>query len=62
MSKICSFPIADCIGCGTGLSNQELTKKIKLLERATSKYFVTDPLGVLRTYGGFEMAMMWGIC
>jgi len=60
MSKICGFPVVDCVGRGTGLDDQQLTKKVDILERAAELHDVKSPLDALRTFGGFEMAMMCG--
>ncbi|MFZ2724620.1 MAG: nicotinate-nucleotide--dimethylbenzimidazole phosphoribosyltransferase [Methylococcaceae bacterium] len=51
----------DCVGRGTGLNDAQLARKLKLLEQAIKQYQqLTDPLIVLETFGGFELAMMVG--
>jgi len=60
MSKICNIPIVDCVGRGTGLDNDGLIKKIEILKKASKIHDVTTPYNILRSYGGFEMAMMCG--
>lgn len=60
MSKICDIPIKECVGRGTGLNNKGLEAKVDILKKACSMHEVNKPLEILRTFGGFEMAMMFG--
>lgn len=54
-------PLSNCIGRGTGLDDEGLARKRKLLAEAASRYRgATDPLSVLAQFGGFEIAMMAG--
>jgi len=54
-------PLAQCVGRGTGLNNQQLESKLRVLEQALRQHEnVTEPMAVLATFGGFEMAMMTG--
>lgn len=56
------LPIEDCVGSGTGLDSDGIAKKRQILERAIAHHNLdgTDPLRVLSTFGGFEIAMMTG--
>lgn len=60
LHKYTNIPIEDCTGKGAGLDATGLNRKIAVLKEAASKYNVTDPLEILATYGGFEVAMMCG--
>lgn len=61
MSRLCGVPIDECVGRGTGLDNAGLAKKRNVLASALARHAVsTDPLEVLATFGGFEIAMMAG--
>jgi nicotinate-nucleotide--dimethylbenzimidazole phosphoribosyltransferase len=62
MSKLLNIPIAKCIGRGTGLDDDQLKRKKDILEQALKfhKKTSTDPIEVLQTFGGFEIAMMTG--
>ncbi|WP_341312944.1 nicotinate-nucleotide--dimethylbenzimidazole phosphoribosyltransferase [Paraburkholderia sp. IMGN_8] len=61
MSRLCGVPIDECVGRGTGLDNAGLAKKRNVLASALARHAVsTDPLDVLATFGGFEIAMMAG--
>ncbi|WP_118183181.1 nicotinate-nucleotide--dimethylbenzimidazole phosphoribosyltransferase [Paraburkholderia phosphatilytica] len=61
MSRLCNVPIDDCVGRGTGLDNAGLARKRNVLAAALAKHAaVREPLDVLATFGGFEIAMMTG--
>ncbi|MEA3130955.1 MAG: nicotinate-nucleotide--dimethylbenzimidazole phosphoribosyltransferase [Paraburkholderia sp.] len=61
MSRLCGVPIDECVGRGTGLDNAGLAKKRNVLASALAHHAVSnDPLDVLATFGGFEIAMMAG--
>lgn len=61
MHKLTGMEIADCVGAGAGLSAQGITHKQRVLEQAVAYHGdVRAPLGVLATFGGFEIAMMVG--
>ena len=60
-SKLCGLPLAQCVGRGTGLDDDGLQKKQTLLAEAVARHGTAiDPLDVLATFGGFEIAMMAG--
>ena len=61
MSYLCKLPIADCVGKGTGVNDEQLKQKIKILTQA--KYFhgaLNEVNEVFEAFGGFEMAQMCG--
>lgn len=62
MSVLCSLPMAECAGRGTGLDDAGLQRKITLLEQAVTLHRVAadQPVQALMTFGGFEIAMMVG--
>nr|WKF58611.1 Nicotinate-nucleotide--dimethylbenzimidazole phosphoribosyltransferase [Paraburkholderia busanensis] len=61
MSRLCGVPIDECVGRGTGLDNAGLARKRNVLASALARHPVSnDPLTVLATFGGFEIAMMAG--
>lgn len=56
------WPLADCVGRGTGLDDAALLRKTSLLAQAASR--VPDrlsPLHTLAEFGGFEIAMLTGV-
>lgn len=55
-------PLTDCVGRGTGLDDTGLNRKQQLLSQAVQRTgAITDPLEVLRQFGGFEIATMVGV-
>ncbi len=62
MSLLCDIPLEQCIGRGTGLDDEGLTKKRVILAEAMIRHnnIEKTPLSVLSTFGGFEIAMMCG--
>ena len=61
MHKLTGIPVADCVGAGTGLSRDGVLHKQRVIEAAAARHAaVSDPLAVLATFGGFEIAMIAG--
>lgn len=61
MHKLTGLPAAECVGAGTGLSPEGVLHKQRVIEAASERHAgVTEPLAVLATFGGFEIAMMAG--
>ncbi len=61
MQRLTGIPIADCAGRGTGLDDAGLAKKCEVLGNALGHHAdVSEPLEVLATFGGCEIAMMTG--
>jgi nicotinate-nucleotide--dimethylbenzimidazole phosphoribosyltransferase len=55
------MPLAQCVGRGTGLNDAQLQNKLTVLQQALNQHKgITEPLDILATYGGFEIAMMVG--
>jgi len=61
MHKLTGIPVAECVGAGTGLSPEGVLRKQHVIEAAVALHAdSSDPLEVLATFGGFEIAMMTG--
>lgn len=62
MSKLLHIPLVDCVGKGTGVNPDQYRKKIDIIQQAITNHSAvgSDPLQVLQTFGGFEIAMMCG--
>jgi nicotinate-nucleotide--dimethylbenzimidazole phosphoribosyltransferase len=61
MHKLTASPVADCVGAGAGLSADGVAHKQRVIEQAVARHAaVSEPLDVLATFGGFEIAMMAG--
>jgi nicotinate-nucleotide--dimethylbenzimidazole phosphoribosyltransferase len=61
MHKLTGIAVSQCVGAGTGLSAQGILRKQHVIEAAAARHATaTEPLDVLATFGGFEIAMMAG--
>jgi len=64
MSILCNIFIENCVGRGTGLDNTKLKRKTQILKQAIKNRIPniekSNPLSVLSTFGGFEIAMICG--
>ena len=61
MHKLTGIPVTECVGAGTGLSPEGVLRKARVIEAAAQRHAgIDDPLAVLGTFGGFEIAMMTG--
>ncbi|RZJ83519.1 MAG: nicotinate-nucleotide--dimethylbenzimidazole phosphoribosyltransferase [Massilia sp.] len=61
MHKLTGLPLSQCVGAGTGLSADGVGHKQGVIAAAVERHAgVVEPLDVLATFGGFEIAMMTG--
>lgn len=61
MHKLTGVPVAGCVGAGAGLSQDGVEHKRRVIEQAVARYaVVNEPMDILATFGGFEIAMMAG--
>ncbi len=62
MSTLLNLPLKLCVGSGTGLDKTGVQQKRKLLQSVLDTYEVekSNPMVVMQTFGGFELAMMLG--
>ena len=63
MSAVCDINIEKCIGKGTGVNEKQLKTKVDTLKSVKNFHKsmnYKDPLEVLSTFGGFEIAQMCG--
>lgn len=61
MHTLTGIPVADCVGAGAGLSADGVLHKQRVIEAAVARHaHVHEPLDILATFGGFEIAMMAG--
>ena len=64
MHLLTGQPLAACVGRGTGLDPAGMARKLATLEQAVAAHPAVspaaDPLAVLATFGGFEIAQMCG--
>ncbi|MBS7806172.1 nicotinate-nucleotide--dimethylbenzimidazole phosphoribosyltransferase [Variovorax sp. PCZ-1] len=61
LSLFTPIPVADCAGRGTGLTDEQMKKKVYALTRAHRRHHsAKKPFDILCAVGGFEIAMMAG--
>jgi nicotinate-nucleotide--dimethylbenzimidazole phosphoribosyltransferase len=62
MHLLTGRPLAECVGRGTGLDAAGLARKLATLTQAVAAHPLAgpDPLAVLATFGGFEIAQLCG--
>lgn len=59
MASLLQKPIEECIGRGTGMNDEQLKHKATLLKQVLDFHgTITDPMSVMQTFGGFEIAQM----
>ncbi len=60
MHRLLPAPLEDCVGAGAGHTAEGLAHKHAVLARAAARTAASEPLEVLREFGGLEIAMMAG--
>ncbi len=60
MSRLGNLPIEQCTGRGTGLDDEQLTRKTAILAKALATHTTQNAFEALCAFGGFEIAMMCG--
>ncbi|MDO3693365.1 nicotinate-nucleotide--dimethylbenzimidazole phosphoribosyltransferase [Wenyingzhuangia sp. chi5] len=61
MSAYTNTDISKCVGKGTGLNNDAIRVKTAVLRKSQEAHpNITDPLEILATFGGYEIAMITG--
>ncbi len=61
MHKLTGVPVAECVGAGTGLSPEGVRHKQRVIEAAVALHApASEPLDILATFGGYEIAMIAG--
>ena len=61
MSSVLNLPIEECVGKGTGLTNDGIINKTKILKQVQNLHEINEnTLDLLQHIGGFEIAMICG--
>ena len=61
MARLTGLPIAQCAGRGTGLDDEGLAHKLRVLQQALDRHAsAREPMAVLAAMGGLEIATMAG--
>ncbi len=60
MAYFTKTPLNECVGAGTGLNSDGITKKQRILSEVYKKYNPKNALEAMSIFGGFEIAMLCG--
>lgn len=61
MTYFTNIPLQQCVGAGSGLNNEGIRHKYKILKQALDNYSGDgSPLDIIRHFGGYEMVMAIG--
>ena len=60
MAHFTNINIESCVGSGTGLDTNGISKKVQILTEVFNNYQPKNPIEALATFGGFEIVMMCG--
>ncbi|WP_068546579.1 nicotinate-nucleotide--dimethylbenzimidazole phosphoribosyltransferase [Thalassotalea crassostreae] len=60
LAAISNAPVAECVGKGTGINDQQLQHKTKLITDAVARLENQQPMDLMRELGGFEIVQMVG--
>lgn len=60
LAALSGAPVAQCVGKGTGINDEQLAKKIALVSQGVARVADKSPLNVLAELGGFEIAQICG--
>ena len=60
LAAVTQEPVENCVGRGTGISDEQFAKKTSLIKRALSRITDRSPLTLLSELGGFEIAQIAG--
>jgi len=60
MARLTHYDVDICVGTGTGISAEQLSKKKRLIEQALLRFTSDDPHTVLQEVGGFEIVEITG--
>ncbi len=60
LAALSGAPVTQCVGKGTGISDEQLARKIALVSQGVARISDKSPLNVLAEVGGFEIAQICG--
>lgn len=61
MHSLLQIPLAQCVGRGTGLTDEQLAHKLTVLTDVADRYkALSEPMALLAAMGGFELAAIAG--
>ena len=60
LAAITQAPVGNCVGRGTGISDEQFSHKTNLIKKALTRITDKSPLALLSELGGFEIAQITG--
>ncbi|MCY9828859.1 nicotinate-nucleotide--dimethylbenzimidazole phosphoribosyltransferase [Vibrio chagasii] len=60
LSALANRTAAECVGLGTGINNEQLARKVTVVEQGVARCKGLDPKSVLAQVGGYEIVQMVG--
>ncbi|NAZ53715.1 nicotinate-nucleotide--dimethylbenzimidazole phosphoribosyltransferase [Vibrio toranzoniae] len=60
LSALTNRTAVECVGLGTGINNQQLTRKVAVVEQGVARCKGLDPKSILAQVGGYEIVQMVG--
>lgn len=60
MASFTKIPVKECVGAGTGLNSNQISKKAEILDNVFQKHKPKNPFEIMQCFGGFEIAMIAG--
>ncbi|UPR34185.1 nicotinate-nucleotide--dimethylbenzimidazole phosphoribosyltransferase [Vibrio cyclitrophicus] len=60
LSALANRTAVECVGLGTGINNQQLARKVAVVEQGVARCKGLDPKSVLAQVGGYEIVQMVG--
>lgn len=60
LAAISRAPVEDCTGRGTGISDEQFSKKTQLIQQALNRLTDYSPVALISELGGFEIAQICG--
>jgi nicotinate-nucleotide--dimethylbenzimidazole phosphoribosyltransferase len=60
LSAVTGLDVEQCVGRGTGITDEQFTRKTALIKQALTRFDKRDALTILTEVGGFEIAQICG--
>ena len=60
LSALANRTAAECVGLGTGINNEQLARKVAVVEQGVARCKGLDPKSILAQVGGYEIVQMVG--
>ncbi|WP_261885746.1 nicotinate-nucleotide--dimethylbenzimidazole phosphoribosyltransferase [Vibrio pomeroyi] len=60
LSALANRTAVECVGLGTGINNEQLARKVEVVEQGVARCKGLDPKSILAQVGGYEIVQMVG--